>query len=251
MIVITGPGRSGTSFLAKVYRELGFDPGGWWQAEVSAGFEHKDVWALNQTLQRELGVSAGERRGGKALAAATTALRASDGHVPPGIRAPFVRALEAVRYHRSKPDLIHWNLIEQVARGYGEQMRTLARERAVAKDPQFCFTMAAWLAAGAEVEAIVLMVRPLDAMVDSRVRAGMYGPRAADWAKNNYPYGIGLLLAAATEYRVPVSVLRYPDFLEDPEGTYGSLSFPEARTREEFLEAFSKVRDPSLVHDRR
>ena len=36
MIVVTGPGRSGTSLVAQLYRELGFDPGGRWHDDVRA-----------------------------------------------------------------------------------------------------------------------------------------------------------------------------------------------------------------------
>jgi hypothetical protein len=119
------------------------------------------------------------------------------------------------------------------------------------KDPQFCFTMGAWLAAGASVEAVVLTLRPLEALADSRVRAKMYSRRARDWARHNYCYGVGLLLSAAAEHRVPVSMLRFPDFLADPDELYRSLPMPEARTAAQFESAFSKVYDPSLVHDHR
>ena len=37
MIVITGPGRGGTSLIASLYRELGFDQGGEWFDDTNAG----------------------------------------------------------------------------------------------------------------------------------------------------------------------------------------------------------------------
>jgi hypothetical protein len=58
-------------------------------------------------------------------------------------------------------------------------------------------------------------------------------------------------MAAVMEYRVPLTLLRFPDFLSDPRGLYGQLPFPETRTWEEFSDAFVKVHDASLVHDQR
>lgn len=251
MIVVTGPGRSGTSLLARLYRELGFDPGGWFQTEVSAGLEHREVWALNTKVARALGVSAAERRGGHLLRAAGYVLRRSDGHLSPALRDPIVKAVDAMRYVRSSPDLMAFERLEPVARRFGEQMRALAKEQAVVKDPQFCFTLGAWLEAGAPVEAVVFAVRPLEAMVESRVRAGMFSDRARTWARHNYLYGVGLLLTAAAQHRVPVCTLRYPDFADEPECLYKRLPLPESRSWEEFRRAFDSVFDPSLVHDRR
>ncbi|MGH9920902.1 MAG: hypothetical protein ACRD6W_18795 [Nitrososphaerales archaeon] len=251
MIVVTGPGRSGTSLLARLYKELGFDPGGWWQSEVNAGFEHKDVWALNVKVARSLGVSAGERRGGRLLEGAGYFVGKSEGHVSERIRRPIARAVDVVRYLRSQPDLMDFEHVDRVALRYGAQMRALAKDLPVVKDPQFCFTLHAWLAAGAPVEAVVLTLRPLDALADSRVRANMYMGRARDWARHNYCYGLGLLLTATAENRVPVSMLRFPDFLADPDELRRNLPMPEARTPEEFERAFCSVYDPSLVHDHR
>lgn len=251
MIVVTGPGRSGTSFLARLYGELGFDPGGRWEPFVDAGHEHPEVVALNLAVAREMGVSIRERRGGHLLQALGSAVRASEGRVPARIRQPVVAAVDAMRYSRSTPDLMDWGRVDKVVERHGEEMHTLAKELAVVKDPRFCFTLRAWLAAAAPVQAVVFTIRALDAMTDSRVRAHMYSRRASGWAKNNYCYGTGLLLTAAAEHRVPVSMLRYPDFLEDPDELYRSLPLPESRSPQDFQRAFVAIYDPALVHDRR
>jgi len=251
VIVVTGPGRSGTSFLATLYRELGFDPGGRWEPLVGAGLEHREVVALNLAVAKALGVSIRERRGGRILEGLGQLVRASDGRVPPAIRRPFAGAVDKVRYSRSTPDLMNWESVDAVAQRYGEQMRALAKDRLVVKDPRFCWTLRAWLASGVPVEAVVFTIRPLDAMADSRVRVGMYSRRARDWGRHNYCYGIGLLMTAAAEHRLPLTTLRYPDFLERPEQLYDVLPLPEPRTWEEFERAFSVVFDPTLVHDAR
>lgn len=251
MIVVTGPGRSGTSVLARLYRELGFDPGGRLEPTVSAGFEARDIVWMNLTLADELGVSIRERRGGPVLTRLGAALRFTDGRVAEPLRRPFVAALDVLRYQRVSPDLMRWDRLAEVVERRGEQLRAMSKDRPVLKDPRFCWTLRAWLAAGVPVEALVLTVRPLDAMADSRVRAGMYTKRARDWGKHNYCYGLGLLLTAAAEYRVPTTTLRFPDFLERPDLLYRSLPLPEPRSEEEFLRAFAAVCDPRLVHDSR
>jgi len=251
VIVVTGPGRSGTSFLATLYRELGFEPGGRFEPAVHAGLEHRAVVTLNLEVARALGVSIRERRGGRVLEVLGHAVRASEGRVPPAIRRPIADAVDALRYRRATPDLMDWNSLDRVVERYGPQMRALARDIVVVKDPRFCWTLRAWLAAGVPIEAVVFTFRPLDAMADSRVRVGMYSQRARDWARHNYCYGIGLLLTAVAEHRLPLSMLRYPDFLRDPADLYATLPWPEPRTWEEFQRAFSTVFDPSLVHDDR
>ncbi|HZP81761.1 MAG TPA: hypothetical protein VFB21_09010 [Chthonomonadaceae bacterium] len=50
MLIITGPGRSGTSVLALFCQKLGYDPGGQWNASVDAGLEHPQVVAINDAL---------------------------------------------------------------------------------------------------------------------------------------------------------------------------------------------------------
>ena len=54
MLVITGPGRSGTSALALFCRAIGCDPGGVWCDEVNAGLEDARVAAINDAMYREV-----------------------------------------------------------------------------------------------------------------------------------------------------------------------------------------------------
>lgn len=251
MIVVTGPGRSGTSFLAALYKELGFDPGGRYEPAVTAGLEAGDVVRTNLALAEELGTSIRERRGGRVLAALGTVVRKSEGRVPPWLRRPFVSAVDVLRYRKVTPDLMRWDSLPAVVERHGEELRALAKQRTVVKDPRFCWTLRAWLASDAPVEALVLTIRPLDAMADSRVRVRMYSTRARDWGKHNYCYGLGLVLTAAAEYRVPVVPLRFPDFLEDPDELHRVLPLPEPRSAEEFKRAFAAVYAPDLVHDGR
>ncbi len=251
MIVITGPGRSGTSFLAALYRELGFDPGGRWHPSAMAGFEADDMRRMNLLLAEELGVSIRRRRGGRALQALDATVASVGARLPGRFRPPLARAVDVVRYGRLTPDLMRWEQLPVVTDRHGEELRAMAKERPVAKDPRFCFTLRVWLASGAPVENVVLTIRPLDAMADSRVRVGMYPTRAKDWGKHNYCYGLGLLLTATAEHRVPVTTLRFPDFLERPDELHRVLPLPEPRSLEQFERAFAATYDPALVHDKR
>jgi hypothetical protein len=54
MLIITGPGRSGTSVLALFCKRMGYDPGGEWCDLVDAGLENGRIVKINDALLREL-----------------------------------------------------------------------------------------------------------------------------------------------------------------------------------------------------
>ena len=256
IFVITGPGRSGTSFLASLYKALGFDPGGGWRPQENAGLEDSAFVRANERLLAALGTSAGLSREGT--------------HGPGGGRgqrlsgfldsSTFLRSNERLaavvdgrRWRHAGLDLIDWTALDDVVAEHGSALVQLCAGTDVVKDPRFCWTLPAWLASGAPVTTVLLAVRGLDAMVDSRlrVRGTVLAPHGRSWAKNNFAYGIGLTVATAADYRVPLQTFRYPDFLADPQDLYERLPFPEERTWEEFSAAFETLNDSSLVHDRR
>jgi len=223
LIVITGVGRSGTSYLASVYRELGFDPGGRWQPDINAGLEADDVVAANERLARDLGL----RFFG----------------APPRSKVERWMPQRRSAYHGVDPEAI-----DALADGYGEELRALSR-RAVAKDPRFCWTLAVWAAAGATIDHVVISVRAMDAIVDSRVAAGhlRFGPRHV--AVNELVHGLGLCVAAVVDHRLPYSVVRFPDYLDDPAGLHAALAFPGPVDEARFAAAAGAVARRDLVHD--
>ena len=81
MIVVTGVGRSGTSLIAALYQELGFDIGGGWVPSINAGLEAPDVVEANERLMADLGLfgsrSHGRAPGGEATTQ-TVRLRRAD-----------------------------------------------------------------------------------------------------------------------------------------------------------------------------
>ena len=245
MIVITGPGRAGTSFLAGLYRELGFDPGGTWDETVNAGLEDAEFARLNMEVAAALGVAAAPGIGPRRMRWWSRQAR----RLPLRVRRPVDGVIHAVRYRRRTADVMDWGRLDEVVARYGATMRDLAERTVVVKDPRFSWTMPVWLAAGAPVSSLVLALRPLDSMVTSRIRGGWIPEEARSWAVGNFAYGIGLVVSAASQYEVPVHQLRFPQFLDDPEGLFRALPLPEERTWEVFHAAFTGLRDDSLVHE--
>lgn len=140
-----------------------------------------------------------------------------------------------------------WDGRAAVAAALGPELRALATERHVVKDPQFLFTLGTWAAAGAAIEHVVLAMRSIDAVVDSRTEAGLQRNLDRDALANSLVYGVGLCLFAAVEHDIPVATVRFPDFLDDPEGLFAALPFPREVSYDEFVEVFRRVADRSNV----
>jgi len=215
VIAITGPGRSGTSFLADLYRNLGFDPGGGWDKKINAGREHPEVVQINDELYKELDIPLG----------------------------PPVTNLGAQR----------WDLVGELADRYGDRLRAIAGKLAVAKDPRFSWTLRVWLEAKAPIEHVVLTFRRTDDVQASARLSGMGVKETApieyrNQARSVLIYRIGSAITAVADYPVASSLLWFPDYLEEPERLYDQLAFPTPVDREKFLKVFRKTVNPKNVH---
>ena len=236
MIVITGVGRSGTSFLAQVYRELGFDPGGRWLPAVSAGYEDDEVVAANELVAHDLGLLflGGPRP--------MPPKRAGDGFLA-GLRP---------RRPTSSPehfDTIEPDRIGPVADRHQDRLQGVAANHVVVKDPRFCWTMPVWLQAGAAIEHVVLSTRTMDAVIASRRLAGHLRYRTEAAATNELIYALGVCLSAISEHEVPHSIVRFPHVLDCPEQLASTLPFPEPVAPARIVEAVRSVARRDLVHD--
>jgi hypothetical protein len=238
MIIITGLGRSGTSAVARLYQELGFDPGGAWFPEMNAGLEDHAIVRLNEGVVKGLGIGVPERE-----------LPAAWERIPESIRRAGRRRFQILHETFSLRPEVRWERFDSTVGRYGPALREAARTRPVAKDPRFAWTLGVWAAAGAVLDHVVLCMRDLDAVVRSRVRVGRDDPQRATRSKNALIYKLGLCLSAIHEWRLPHSVLRFPDFVNDPEGLYRTLPFPEPVTEEAFRAAFDHVIHRDQVHD--
>jgi hypothetical protein len=221
MIVITGPGRSGTSVLAAVYKELGFDPGGTWVERTSAGLEDPRFFSLNNRVAAQLGMTMLKRLP-KAAAAAPD---------------------EEVTFQPAR-----WELLEEVVAHNREAMLELARETEVVKDPRFSYLLPVWLAAGAAIGHVVITTRAMEAMVASRLAAKQTELSPSE-VRNSLTYAIGVISTTVIDHEIPHTWLRFPDFLEDHAALYDVLPFPRPVERERFTEVAARLFDRDKVHD--
>jgi hypothetical protein len=261
MIVITGPGRSGTSFLARVYQELGFDPvtgGGGWDPAIRGGLEDVEIAALNGRLINELGLRSPFWRLADPVRRLRAAIRPqmlahlaapADNGDPGGSASPVQRLVDAIvactigRHLR----LLRWERLPDVAERYGGEMRRLALSRQVVKDPAFCLTLSTWATANAQIDHVVVSIRAIDASAAGLLRTGHLPRWAAAIARDQVIYRLGLLLAALSEHRLDYSIVRFPDFLDDWEALYNALRFPEPVSRERLFGVLETLRRPDLV----
>lgn len=229
MIVITGPGRSGTSFLAQAYKNAGLDPGGRWDPTVRAGLEDPSVARLNRTICNELDVSL--------LGVKRDAPSTSEMNLPfiekyvkrlisPDRRRQFRNRLEQLPGNRTGFSGLDWAKVNQVVERMGPELRAAASVRVVVKDPLFCLTLPIWLQAQADVDAVVLTSRPLDAMVASRAAAGHLGHKTTSDSKNSFIYAFGNAFCALQDHGVPFTHVRFPDCLEHLEELAARLPVP-------------------------
>ena len=235
MIVITGVGRSGTSFLAQVYRELGFDPGGRWQPAINAGYEDDEVVSANELVAHDLGLLflGGPR---------------------PMPRVKGVRGrLASVRAHgrpaaRDQFDTIDPRRLAPAVERHQDNLRKVAATHDVVKDPRFCWTMPVWLRSAAAIDHVVLSTRSMDAVIGSRRSAGHLRYRTESAASNELTYALGVCLGAIAEHEIPHSIVRFPHVVDRPE-QLATLPFPQPVAPERIAEAARAVARRDLVHD--
>jgi hypothetical protein len=279
MIIVTGVGRTGTTLIACLYRELGFDPGGYWQPEIEAGLEEPAVVRANRAIASDLGlglpvdpdlvsrrlvrlpggIEAREIAQPAPPPGASTARRL--GRLLParlrhGLRnaAASIAARARTRrrgsllYRNRRPRAVDWTRFEQVVERNRSTIHALAQAHPVVKDPRFCWTLGVWAAAGAPIDHVLICTRSTAASVESRMRAGHFDRRARD-GENSLIYGLGLCLSQVFEYRLAHAIVRFPDFLNDADALYEAMRFPSPVDRERFGDALARVIAPERVHD--
>ncbi len=144
--------------------------------------------------------------------------------------------------------LLQWDRVDSVVARHGDAMRKLASNREIVKDPQFCQTLWVWAAAGADISHVVVSVRSVEATAGRLMDSGHLPKWAKQQARNHVAYRLGLLLAALHDHRLSHAFVRFPDFLNDPDGLFDALRFPRSVERDAFLKVFEAIRDPSAVH---
>jgi hypothetical protein len=233
--IITGPGRSGTSFLAAAYRSSGVTIAGEWSEQVRAGYEDGEIVHMNHRMLRYMGSSLlGVKRpishpSASRLYRSTEGLRAA---LSTEQRQRLRRAYLHLPWNRTRslqaPD---WERADRVVHEYGPIMRRVAASREMVKDPQFCLTLPLWLRAGARIDSAVVTMRAVDAMLDSRRAADHIGFTSVSDSRNSLLLAVGTLLTTLWDEEVPYVFLRYPEFLYDLESTAESLPLLQGMDR--------------------
>ena len=245
MILITGPGRSGTTVLALLYRELGFDPGGVWRDDTRSGLEDPEIVALNEAIIDAVGLTPMGAPGGirKRIRRAGKAL------IPSSYQSRLRSRLRALPWMESaQPGLLDWPRLEAATSRFGSRLTAMGASHAVAKDPRFLWTLPVWAASGVALEHVAIAFRNLDASVTSRGQIDSLRFRTEGAARNSIVYGFGLALWTLEERGIPHSIVHFPAFLEAPTELYRALRFPEPVSEQAFAEALARVRRPELIH---
>lgn len=253
MIVITGPGRSGTTALAALYQKLGFDPGGEFNPELRAGFEARDVVALNQKIAHRLRVTiVGKARRRNRLEDFVGGRMAGSirSRVDPKWLDKMYRRCATLPGRRARRlHLADWQAIESIASDLRTELCEVASRHIVAKDPRFCWTLPVWLACKAPIEHVVMTSRDLDEAISSRSAAGLMSVTSASLARNSLVYGIGLCLTTCWDYGIPCTVLRFPEFLSRSDDLRRAMPLVSDFDPLVFERAVASVIRPEMVHD--
>ncbi len=250
--MITGPGRSGTSFLAGIFKELGFSPGGSWDEANRGGWESPEITHRNQALLRRLGVTAygpPERYRELSDFVGGRVAQAIKDRLPQERRQKLRRVAERLPFQAAaKPTLIPFDLADEIIGDERADLRRLAATYSVAKDPLFSWTLPIWLGAGADVSHVIISTRNVDDALASHDASEHWQFKSSSDAKNSLLYSLGVTIWSCLDRGVPFTFVRYPDFLDDVRGLHDSLVFPDEVTYDQFEAAFSRVYRPALVN---
>lgn len=234
MIVIAGTGRSGTSFLAKLYAELGFNIAGkdeWWERS-NAGVESLEVNNLLIEIMSDLAILTG---GSRLFRLAVTFGKRLVHDIP--------------RLDRLRRDflgdriLLHdMDRFEQIVEKHRPRILEFANQYDVIKAPGFCRTLSVWAAAGAKIDVVLVALRKIDDVITSMEKAKFLRYKDRNMAYNHYAHLLGYLYSAIADYNLNAINVRFPDFLDSPEALYQRLPFPSPIAQDAFLSTFHKVR---------
>lgn len=250
MLVITGAGRTGTSVLAAIAKDLGHDVGGKWKAHVRAGLEESRAVCLNNCLMESLKI---DGPFGEPFRPVSLAMRVLPNVMPwfsVGKRAAGkLGSMEFLR--RRRPRRPRWEYMETAVERFGEDLRKYAQSRAVVKDPSFLWTLPIWLRAGARIEHVIVTMRNVEMIRESRQGAGLSQGLSDAGFRESIAMGYGeTWLALELTSKTTYSVLKFPDFLHDPGLMYRSLGMPLGANAEEFERGVEAVVRPELVSTR-
>ncbi len=252
MIVVTGPGRSGTSILAALYQRLGYDPGGTWNESVNAGLEQPDIVRLNKAIAIDLRLTMmmkPKKRFRLEDYVGKDRAEQIKRRLGPKHTVGVNRRIHALPWNKVRQiRLLEWDRLSTTVTDHRAAMIELSERFEVVKDPQFTWTLPAWLESGAAISSVVLATRNLESTIASRTHRQMSSIVSYGNAKNASAYALGLAMTACWDREIDLVVMRYPDFLTDLKMLHGSLPLLRDLPYATFETEAKQVIDVKMVH---
>ncbi|MGB2694972.1 MAG: sulfotransferase, partial [Dehalococcoidia bacterium] len=184
LIVVTGPGRSGTSAVARVLHESGLRMG----TEFSPPSEYNPVGFYEDMPVRELNEQ----------------IMADCG-------------MDGLDRWPERED------VRRAAEPYASAMAALAATGVDGwKDPRFCITLEAWLPHLAASPCVVVCLRSPEAFIHSVV--SIFGLRPRDTLERWWANHLRRALDVVREYHLPATSVVYEDLVARPEATVDRLA---------------------------
>lgn len=254
MLIITGPGRSGTSLLAKIYKNAGANVTGTWSELERAGFEDASVVDLNKRILGELNTSQlGYKRSLPRLESlpgrrVARIIRSST--------SPTLRRNVRVRLQNRSGNTFHsltlpeWGQLPRIVEEMGEAMQLAAGGLTIVKDPQFCLTLPVWIAAGVEIDHVLASTRSVEAMLKSRIDADQTGFSIND-QRNALMLSWGVLMATLeSNPGIPSTCVRFPAFVKEADNLARLLPLVQGVSREDLIASVHETVDSTMISEK-
>ncbi len=207
MLVITGPGRCGTSLLARFCQELGCDTGGEWNQEVDAGLEHEQVVRINDIL---LGVIQGYYKPDNRMVSLAESVRML-------FQSDFL-----IQKSERKREKIHQK-VNSLLQNHSRDMAGISNQ--VIKDPRFTHhpeIIRAWHSVRGDLK-VLLTYRSPEQILESSKRLSVVRPNhlhQSDVFRQDFANCIEAMLDLDIDFRI----LLFPYFLKQYDNVYQAFS---------------------------
>ena len=167
-------------------------------------------------------------------------------------RIEQMRGLVADRPHLPQSKdlrLLRWERMDRAVHEHGALLRRLELDSTRREGPALSVHARGLAPGGADIDHVLVSLRDLDAAMKSKVAAGYEEERvelrAPELARvRNRGYSLTPILTHDVAY----SLVRFPDFLKEPEALYEAMRFPGPVEQAAFLEAFERIAHPDMVH---
>lgn len=250
MVIITGLGRSGTSVLAQICTKLGVAVGGEWNASINAGLEDTQVARLNDDIMTFLGRKSANLDHGQSQlpqwlrghSATTWLLKHLGRRSRHYLKQAYWKAQGGVQLGDLDSDTI-----SRAAERFRDEVLAIPFQ-GVVKDPRFLLTLPVWICAEANIERIIVTTRSLDPVIASRSEASHLATSQRAPVISELLHDLGCCMHFANIYRIPSSILVFPNFLNQPQSISNALGLNDPEDVLAVQQALEEVYNPAKVH---